>query len=82
MYLYAGYYCIEKNDDYVKYAVCYTESACRHEFPEDIKIKEDHVDYDTLITFDLKNEMVTLNNTIDNRILRDITERTKELGWE
>lgn len=81
LYLYAGFYVIEKDVRHIKYAVCYTDKAARKEFPKEIQIPEEHVNYKSIITFDLSCDSVKASDFIDTKLLYIILKRAKELGW-
>lgn len=81
LYLYAGFYVIEKDAYHIKYAVCYTDKDMRKAFPKEIQILKEHVDHKSIITFDLSCDSVKASDFIDVKLLYIILKRTKELGW-
>lgn len=91
MYLYAGFYVIEKDYcevngnktdvPYIKYAVCYTGGNLRETFPAEINIEKKHINYNEIITFNAMSEEMEIKGRIDTKILQLIEERAKELGW-
>lgn len=87
LYLYAGFYVIEDhggiNEDlrHIKYAVCYTDESMRKEFPKEISILQENVNYKDTISFKSDCEIIKITGFIDTKLLNLITKRAEELGW-
>lgn len=81
MYLYAGFYLIEKTKFHSIYAVCYTDSSERKMFPMKINIEEKRIDHDSMIIFDPVSEQVKIKGYVDAEVLQLVQDRIKELGW-
>ncbi len=80
MFHYAGYYNIHENSECARYVCMHTD--VKGPFPKKLKMDPKDIDYTESVTFYKAAETIEISGSFDMAMIKLITDRMKELGWE
>lgn len=79
-FLYAGFYCVYRDEYTIKYAPVHLED--QKTFVSEIEINDHMIEWGNLLVFDLMSETVSMWSYCDKQIMELIVARMQELSFQ